>query len=93
MRSAFLIPSLDITSGDVQRDTTNSLQPCILRHFLTIRVDFYATGGFTCDTRYPLSASSAKLRLQVAHGVSELREDDDLVIRMILSEQFMECSE
>jgi hypothetical protein len=42
---SFFIPSLDITGGDVQRDATNSLQPCILRHFLTIRVDIYATGG------------------------------------------------
>lgn len=49
--------------------------------------------GFTCDTREPLNIPGAKLRLQVAHGVSELREDDDLVIRMILSEQLMECFE
>ncbi|MCI0417860.1 MAG: hypothetical protein L0312_01340, partial [Acidobacteria bacterium] len=42
-----VIPSLDITGGNVQRDATNSLQPCILRHFLTIRVDIYATGGLS----------------------------------------------
>jgi hypothetical protein len=36
---SFFIPSLDITGGDVQRDATNSLQPCLLRPFLTIRMD------------------------------------------------------
>jgi hypothetical protein len=40
---SFFIPSLDITGGDFQRDATKSLQPCILRHCLTIRVDIYAT--------------------------------------------------
>ncbi len=38
---------LDITGGDVQRNATNSLQPCLLCHFLTIRVDIYATEGYT----------------------------------------------
>jgi hypothetical protein len=42
---SLFIPSLHITDGDVQRNATNSLQPCLLRHFLTIRVDIYATGG------------------------------------------------
>jgi hypothetical protein len=44
---SLFIPPLDITGGDVQRDATNSLQLCILRHFLTIHVDFYATRGST----------------------------------------------
>jgi hypothetical protein len=39
------IPLLDITGGDVQRDATNSLQPCLLCHFLTIRMEIYATRG------------------------------------------------
>ncbi|MGH8582766.1 MAG: hypothetical protein ACREWG_08225, partial [Gammaproteobacteria bacterium] len=42
---SFLIPSLDLTGGDVQRNATNSPKPCLLRPFLTIRVDIYATGG------------------------------------------------
>jgi hypothetical protein len=42
------IPSLDLTSGDIQRDATNSLQPYILRHSLTIRVD---SCNWRVDTR------------------------------------------
>jgi hypothetical protein len=42
---------LDITGGAVQRNATNSLQPCLLRPFLTIRVDIYATGGYTLGSR------------------------------------------
>ncbi|MGH8566039.1 MAG: hypothetical protein ACREXW_18905, partial [Gammaproteobacteria bacterium] len=45
MRSVILLKDWISPVVIVQRDTTNSLQPCILRHFLTIRVDFYATGG------------------------------------------------
>jgi hypothetical protein len=42
---SLFIPSLDITGGDVQRDATNPLQPCLLCHFLTIRMEIYATRG------------------------------------------------
>ena len=46
---SLIIPSLHITDGDVQRNATNSLQPCLLRHFLMIPVDIYATRGLTGD--------------------------------------------
>jgi hypothetical protein len=36
---------LDITGGGVQRGAANSLQPCLLRLFLTIRLEVYATAG------------------------------------------------
>jgi hypothetical protein len=42
---SLFIPSLHITDGGVQRNATNSLQPCLLRHFLTIRVDIMQLEG------------------------------------------------
>jgi hypothetical protein len=42
---SYFAQRLDITGGDVQRNAANSLQPRLLRPFLTIRADFYATGG------------------------------------------------
>jgi hypothetical protein len=44
---SLFIPSLDITGGDVQRNATNSLHPCLLCDFLTIRTEIYATRGYT----------------------------------------------
>jgi hypothetical protein len=46
MKSGIFL-GLDITGGDVQRRAINSLKPWLLRAFLTIRVDIYATWRFT----------------------------------------------
>jgi hypothetical protein len=55
---SFFIPSLDITGGDVQRNATNSLQPCLLCHFLTIHMEIYATRGFSVANRERLSTAT-----------------------------------
>jgi hypothetical protein len=54
---SLFIPSLHITDGGVQRNATNSLQPCLLRHFLTIRVDIMQLEGKELGALYFSSTS------------------------------------
>lgn len=62
---SYFTERLDITGGDVQRNAKNSLQPCLLCSFLTIRVEVYATGGFNY-----LSEPGTKLPWGMCHPAS-----------------------
>ena len=46
-----------------------------------------------CYACQALHAAGAKLCLQIPHGVGKLREDDDLLVRMLFREQVVESTE